>query len=89
MDKNIFAPWDEKTVRLLRLYQENEKAHPYTCGTNGCKSKYGWVVEATHLIPTECGWICPKCDYKQKWVSASVLEWIDGEIKTNFNSDVV
>jgi hypothetical protein len=63
--KTITAPWTEEQVENLNKRQERHDIHPYTCGRDGC----GGV-----LVATEDGWVCPNCDYNQKWAHS-----VDGE----------
>jgi len=49
------APWSEQQVKRLTVRQQREGAHPYTC-------------ECGHtLLPTEDGWYCLPCNYRQNW----------------------
>jgi hypothetical protein len=51
------APFTKKEVKSLNGYQMSGVGHPFTCGNN---SKH-------ILVATRNGWVCPKCDYSQKW----------------------
>ena len=52
------APWTSAQVLNLILRQMQAGLHPYTCGTNS---------RHPELVPTEKGWVCLSCDYKQDW----------------------
>lgn len=55
----IRAPWDATTVAGLNAWQASGHVHPFTCGTDGCR---------TTLRATEAGWECPAgCGYTQDW----------------------
>lgn len=51
------APFTEEEVESLNGYQESGYGHPFTCGNN-----------SDHiLVATREGWVCPECDYTQRW----------------------
>lgn len=52
-----YTPWTEEQIQALLKYQ-NGMGHPYTCGNNSNHPK---------LKPTEDGWICVECPYRQTW----------------------
>ena len=55
----IRAPWDADVVKGLNAWQASGHVHPFTCGTDGCR---------TTLRATEAGWECPTgCGYTQDW----------------------
>ncbi len=58
--------WTPDEVKSLEGRQNCNFLHPYTCDS-GCGA----------LIPTEDGWVCPKCEYTQDWAHANDLngEW--------------
>lgn len=64
--KIIKAPFTEEQVKSLNFYQENQKYHPFTCGS-------GNRIDDKHLdgqgilLATENGWICKYCSYTQNW----------------------
>jgi hypothetical protein len=53
----IKAPWSDKQVSELCRWQVNRSIHPFTCAR--CSHSI--------LIPTNDGWRCPLCDYRQDW----------------------
>lgn len=57
-DDVIYIPWTEEQVKNLTAFQNNQHVHPYTCGTEDCR---------TTLIATVNGWQCPVCGYRQGW----------------------
>lgn len=54
----IKAPFTDDQVKHLNEYQNNDRFHPFTCGTVGC-------IES--LVATNAGWVCPRDDYTQDW----------------------
>jgi len=50
-----FGPWNDPFAMV----------HPYTCGNRGDHP----IVAGDKgvLVPTVRGWICPFCDYTQRW----------------------
>lgn len=62
------APWTDHEVKLLKIRQEEENMHPYTCDRESpnCEKKKDWNKDGV-LIPTKEGWICPCGDFKQDW----------------------
>jgi len=52
-----FAPWTDEQVQNLREFQIFQPMHPFTCG---CESEI-------LLVPTNAGWVCPKCGQAQDW----------------------
>ena len=59
MDK-VTAPFDDNQVRRINAFQKNNKFHPFTCSTDGCK------VRVLHAEKTRM--ICRGCGYVQYWV---------------------
>jgi len=59
MNRIIEIPWNDAEVLALNAYQQNPTFHPYTCGNEHEGTKI--------LIATNDGWVCPECDYTQKW----------------------
>jgi hypothetical protein len=62
----VFAPFDADTVGALERYQHDGGFHPYTCPAS---EKHGSV----RLVPFSDGWHCVRCDYTQRFVSASAV----------------
>lgn len=60
----VKAPWTEEQVKCLHKRQKDVTKHPYTCGKS---SSHGL------LIPSQNGWSCPDCDYKQNWCFVDVM----------------
>lgn len=61
----IFAPWTEKQVDALNVFQAAGVFHPFTCP----RTPYGVV-----LFATQDGWHCPSCDYTQNWAHAYMAD---------------
>jgi len=59
--ENSKAPWTDEQVENLKKRQANNMMHQYTCVCDGNIA----------LIPTKEGWVCPECDYTQKWCHKS------------------
>lgn len=55
----IYAPFSKDQIDYLIDWQSNDKYHPYTCENYHAGDR--------SLIPSETGWHCPHCDYKQSW----------------------
>ena len=53
-----YSPFTDEEVRILKLWQENDYLHPYTCICGGDE-----VLEVTN----DC-LKCSKCGYEQNWV---------------------
>lgn len=63
----IEAPWTDEQVERLNAHQRDRRFHPYTCGNRGghpFEPEYG---DHGVLRATREGWVCPYCDYTQKW----------------------
>jgi len=54
----IYAPFTTEQVKSLNDFQQSGYFHPFTCGNENCRAD---------LIATEFGWVCPACEYTQKW----------------------
>ncbi len=66
MSDIVYAPFTDEQVRRLNKWQKSGKIHPFTCGgSDNCRSI---------LIPTNNGWICPNCDYKQDWCHSFMVK---------------
>lgn len=65
MSEHVESPFTEDQVKSLNAYQASKSCHPFTCICGG----------HTALIATKDGWICPKCDYKQKWAHKFMADW--------------
>jgi len=52
-----YAPWTARQVEALMRRQRDEHKHAYTCPNHS----------TTPLAPTQKGWSCVYCDYKQNW----------------------
>lgn len=50
----------------LRAHQANPNVHPFTCGSGRRTDEYHLDGEGV-LKPTETGWTCPYCDYRQAY----------------------
>lgn len=69
-------PWSDQDVESLNAFQTEGRMHPFTCPNRSDPSHpresngdYG-VLRATKE-----GWICPYCDYTQKWAHSFMLNW--------------
>lgn len=75
MTENVFTP---EQVEKLWQYQfgpwsspfdpnpiHPPRFHPYTCGDRDDHPLM--AGDKGVLVPTVRGWICPFCDYQQKW----------------------
>lgn len=51
----IYTPFSEKQVDKLSAYQQNGRAHPYTC------------PDGYPLLVNTSGLWCAHCSYAQKW----------------------
>lgn len=54
----ITAPFSPEQVDALNAWQSAGLVHPFTCGTETCR---------TPLIATPLGWECAYCEYTQNW----------------------
>jgi len=55
------APFTDEEVRILKLWQENDYLHPFTC------------CDHLTMKPTKEGMKCPKCGRLQTWVHDFML----------------
>lgn len=62
MDNPVF---NQDQIESLNAYQKSGVFHPFTCGGEGCRET---------LTATPDGWICPKCDYTQKWAHKWMMD---------------
>ena len=53
--KKIYAPWTDEQLDFLIAWQSEGIMHPYTCECG------------KDLIPTDNGWVCEGCNYRQNW----------------------
>jgi len=58
----IDAPFTAEQVRNLRLWQQNDNVHPFTC------------CDHQTLVVTKAGFKCPKCKTLQTWCHAFMAE---------------
>lgn len=75
MSELIEAPWTYEQVKCMNIWQEAGRyglMHPFTCGKRGepghkefadANNEYDWGI----LRATAEQWICPVCDYTQKF----------------------
>lgn len=64
--------WTDEQVEILKQRQANRRMHPYTCGGDRSDRAHQWHAdesgeEAGLLYPTNRGWKCHACDYRQFW----------------------
>lgn len=76
---SVTAPWTQEQIDALNERQRDESLHPYTCGNDSMHRL---------LMATPDGWVCPDCDYRQRWaheadatgatlkMAASMREWL-------------
>lgn len=82
MNNLIQPPWAAEQIEALDRYQKNVRVHPYTCGgdrDDEAHRRYAIQHGQTDfgiLVPTENGWACPVCDYKQEWAHRMSLHII-------------
>ncbi|HLH92115.1 MAG TPA: hypothetical protein VKX28_27085 [Xanthobacteraceae bacterium] len=62
----ITAPFTHAQVDALNHWQRRGFVHPFTCAND-----HGQF--SRDLVATVDGWICPHCDYRQKWAFAAML----------------
>jgi hypothetical protein len=65
MSNKISAPFTADQVEALNRWQ-NGPVHPFTCGNDHEGNR--------DLVATETGWICPNCNYTQKWAHEFMLQ---------------
>lgn len=66
MNKITQPPWTPAQVRALNRFQASDYVHPFTCSNEHEGN--------SSLIATRLGWVCRRCDYKQGWAHAMMLE---------------
>lgn len=66
MSDKITAPWKGWYVDALNRWQRAGFVHEFTC-----KNDHGELDRT--LVATVNGWICPHCDYTQKWAHDFML----------------
>lgn len=66
MKGRINAPFTAEQVDALNAYQRASYAHPFTCA--------GHDTGDRTLFATRDGWICPHCNYRQRWASDGMLQ---------------
>ncbi len=75
----ILPPWDQATVDALNRYQRAGNFHPFTCGNERSDERHHVYARTNGdpdlglLVATPEGWICPACDYTQKWAHAFMV----------------
>jgi hypothetical protein len=62
----VRVPFTNDQVASLNAYQAAGSAHPFTCGTDGCRE----VLRAERD-----GWCCPRCGYSQDWAHVFMADW--------------
>jgi len=65
------TPWSDEQIRSLMDYQHLGFFHPFTCGT---KEKHNHPDDDAVLVATRDGWVCPCCDYTQKWAHDFMMD---------------
>ena len=61
-------------VAALSRWQLEGKFHPFTCPNRGDGEHRNIYGDAGALVPTVRGWICPFCNYTQKWAHKFMTE---------------
>ena len=73
LEKKYPVIWTPEQVAMLEARQADTSQHPYTCGGDRSDDTHRQIAEEDcHrdtglLYPTERGWKCPACDYRQFW----------------------
>lgn len=62
----IHPPWSPSQVDALQTFQRAGFVHPFTCPNQHAGA-------SRDLVATVDGWICPHCEYRQRWAYASML----------------
>jgi hypothetical protein len=75
----IEAPWTEKQVENLRVWQSSRWVHPFTCA-NRSVGNHKETTDLGVLTPTTDGWTCESCDYRQNWAHDFMLRDHDGDM---------
>jgi hypothetical protein len=67
--------WTEAEVNSLNNFQKCGIFHEFTCGTKEKHSK----GDSDTLVATPHGWVCPSCDYTQKWAHGFMIDgsWLE------------
>lgn len=74
------TPWADEIIEALNTFQRKASYHPYTCGGDRMDATHRVIKESFNLpdygllVATKDGWICPACNYTQKWYSDSMVE---------------
>ena len=66
MCEQVLVPFSDDQVASLNGYQAAGVAHPFTCGSDDCRSV---------LLATNDGWRCTACDYRQDWAWPRMADW--------------
>lgn len=74
-DEMVLSPWTADLVADLNVFQHDGRFHPYTCGSGNRKDAAHLDREGV-LLATPNGWVCPFCDYRQKWVGQELVDLI-------------
>lgn len=72
MRNSIIAPFTDKQVELLNIYQSLGFTHPFTCGGEHCKRDNR--EDRGVLVATNDGWVCPCGKYNQNWAHGFMLD---------------
>lgn len=68
MDR-IYAPFDEGQVAAINRFQNDGRAHPFTCGnTRVMVDEHKATADGPVLVAHEDGLRCRVCGYRQSWV---------------------
>lgn len=69
MSERIYAPWTPGQVQAMQRWQVDLRMHPFTCPNRG-DGEHQTTTDLGVLVPTEDGWICRNCEYRQTWAWA-------------------
>ncbi len=57
---------DKVNIENLQAWQNSDSVHQFTCGSGNRTDEKHLDGEGV-LTPTESGWECPYCDYRQPY----------------------
>lgn len=70
-NKPVSAPWTKEQVECLKLRQQDNLFHPYTC-----------LYCSTDLEPRTIGWWCKKCKrIVQDWAHGTDTTWAPADYR--------
>lgn len=75
MSNIIKAPWSLQEIENLNRFQNSNRFHPYTCGSDNRMDKNH--SNGGILIATTEGWICSGCTYTQDWCLDIMIQYTE------------